>query len=269
MAGAPRLRGTMVTMTAASHSPPGAAMHAPVVRSAWQRSLPNWLTAGRVGLALLFFGLLTPWSFGASSAVAGRPDARLLLAATIFVVACLTDAADGFLARRWGAVTAFGRIMDPFADKLLVVGAFVYLAGPAFWIAEHPATGLPRAGVQVSGVAPWMVAVLLGRELLVTSIRGVLEAQGVQFPASASGKLKMIAQSIAVPVILVSVAVLPVAPPRSGAAGVPWGRDVAAAAAWVAVLVTLWSGAPYVRRALWVHAEWRRSRPAVRAEEGS
>src|SRR5690606_34345615 len=106
--------------------------------------------------------------------------------------------------------------MDPFADKFLVLGALAFLAAPGFYWVAADASPLAEAaadaaggtsggggrGVFVSGVHPWMVVAILGRELLVTSIRGVLEAQGVAFPATWSGKAKMILQSAVVPVVL-------------------------------------------------------------------
>lgn len=223
----------------------------------WKREIPNWLTGSRVVLALVFFALLTPWRYADSPAAAGGVDVVLLAAAAIFVVAAVTDALDGILARRWNAVTAFGRIMDPFADKLLVVGAFVYLAGPGFTM---PAPGEPGdIPMQVSGVYPWMVAVILGRELLVTSIRGALEGEGVAFPAGPSGKWKMILQSITVPLVLIVVAVAPVLPDDGRT---PWGRWVVDVVVWATVIITVWSGVPYVTRA--ASATWPKRKGKAR-----
>jgi CDP-diacylglycerol---glycerol-3-phosphate 3-phosphatidyltransferase len=182
-----------------------------------RQSIPNLLTIGRLGLAIALFGMLTPWNINQSGAVrSGGPDSWLLGAAALFIVAALTDALDGYLARKWNAVSVFGRIMDPFADKLLVIGAFVLLAGPGFWRID--ATG---DGVQVSGVLPWMVVV-------------------IAFPATASGKWKMILQSVSVPAIMVLVAFGPEG----------WRLTAIIALAWVTVVVTAWSGVPYVLRAM-------------------
>ncbi len=195
--------------------------------------IPNALTIARIVLAVAFFAVLTPWSYQSSPLFEGKsPDFTLLAAAAIFILAALTDALDGYLARRWRVVSVFGRIMDPFADKLLVIGAFVFLAGPGF------------AGV--SAVHPWMVALILARELLITSIRGVMESQGVSFAASLSGKLKMILQSICIPAVLVLLNVP--APHGEGAGG--WAHTAITVLVWCTVLVTAWSGIPYILRAV-------------------
>lgn len=182
--------------------------------------LPNALTSLRLGLAVVFVVLLSSGSLSAT---------MLSAAAVLFVVAALTDALDGWLARRLNAITPFGRVMDPFADKVLVLSAFVLLAGPGFHDGE----------VQLSRVQPWMAIVVLARELLVTSLRGLVESRGGDFSATVSGKLKMIVQSIAVPAILACVAI-----------GEGWSPDAAAIIAWIVTIVTIWSGAPYVMRAI-------------------
>jgi phosphatidylglycerophosphate synthase len=126
--------------------------------------------------------------------------------------------------------------MDPFADKILVVGAFVMLAGPQFSIETQGRL------VQITGVETWMVVVILGRELLVTSIRAVLEAEGKDFSASLSGKLKMIVQSIAIPLVLIV--------PAMTNAVEGWGATTVTAAAWATVVVTVLSGVPYITRGM-------------------
>ncbi|MBC7835622.1 MAG: CDP-diacylglycerol--glycerol-3-phosphate 3-phosphatidyltransferase [Phycisphaerales bacterium] len=214
----------------------------------WKRNLPNLLTASRCLLAILFFAVLSTWSFERSPAAASPhvADWRLIIAAAVFIIAAATDALDGHLARKWHAVSPFGRVMDPFADKLLVLGAFVYLAAPSF---EIDGFG------QATSVAPWMVVVVLGRELLVTSIRSVLEGAGVPFPATASGKWKMILQSICIPLVLLLIALAPLRellPTPSERVAAEW-RPTAAywaitISVYLTVLVTLWSGLPYILR---------------------
>lgn len=221
--------------------------------SGWLRkSFPNLLTAGRVVLAIGFFALLSWYRHKAPLATAREgstltgADWLLLIAAAVFGIAAITDALDGYFARKWGQVSVFGRVMDPFADKLLVVGAFVFLAGPGFTTDGSPAE-------QISGVYPWMVAVILGRELLVTSIRAVFEGQGVSFAAAWSGKFKMILQSLCVPAVLVLIALAdPASPlPRHHVAEpTPFGRLAIDTIVWVTVIVTVWSGLPYVLRAV-------------------
>ncbi len=211
------------------------------------RHLPNALTVLRLLIAGAFFVLLTPWKAGEhilSDAAHDlvRPNWLLLSAAVLFVLGALTDALDGALARRWNVETPFGRVMDPFADKVLVVGAFIFLAGPAFHIGADLKGGGPD-DFQISGVAPWMVVVALARELLVTSIRGVLEGQGVKFPAGWSGKAKMILQSVTVPAVLAIMAVVDASPGSTG-------RALILGLVYTTVAVTLLSGVPYVVRAV-------------------
>lgn len=199
-----------------------------------RRQIPNLLTTLRLVLAGVFFGVLAFYD-------PARPshDALLVVAAAIFLVAALTDALDGRLARRWNAVTVFGRVMDPFADKVLVLGAFVMLAGANFsrWtVHADPVT--------LSGVETWMVVVILARELLVTSIRGIVESKGISFAAIGAGKIKMIAQSVAVPLILVCVALQTDSADtlRSPA------HTAAIVLAWGVTLLTAWSAIPYLTR---------------------
>lgn len=225
--------------------------------SALRRAIPNWLTASRVGFAIIFFIVLTLWRYEGSSAARGQVDWLLLAAAGLFGIAVATDALDGYLARRWNAESAFGRIMDPFADKILVIGALVFLAGPDFWwhFPEGSRARLSGLGIQISGFYPWMAVAMIGRELLVTSIRAVAEGQGVKFSADWWGKGKMILQSITIPAVLVIIATSRVLPDPSGAAG--WaafwkgdpGRIAIDLLAWLTVGVTIISGVPYVMRA--------------------
>jgi CDP-diacylglycerol--glycerol-3-phosphate 3-phosphatidyltransferase len=123
-------------------------------------NFPNFLSFVRVPLAIALFACIVDelWLFG------------LIL----FAVACITDWLDGWWARRYGPLTLVGRNLDPLADKILVCGAFIYLIR-----------------VPNSGIDPWMVTVVVVRELLVTGIRGMVEATGQKFGADWFGKLKM------------------------------------------------------------------------------
>lgn len=207
----------------------------------WQRHTPNALTLARLALAAGVFVVLSTLIGPATQDGLIADQSALLLAAGLFVVAAITDALDGHLARRWNVVSLFGRVVDPFADKILILGSFVCLAGPMF--------ADPRGGM-LSGMHPWMVVVVLARELLVTTLRGVYESRGVDFSATASGKFKMILQSVAVPIILAALALDPAEP------GSP-ARWVVIVTAWTTLIVTAWSGVPYVLRA------WRVSRAGV------
>ena len=247
-------------------APPAQGGEAAEALPLWRRELPNWLTSARVVMAIVFFVVLTLWRWEDSAAQAGRTDWLLLTAAALFIVAVATDVADGYLARRWHVESAFGRIMDPFADKILVVGAFVFLAGPDFWWEFPGAAGsqvrLSGHGIQISGVYPWMVVVILGRELLVTSIRGVLESQGIKFGADWWGKGKMILQSIVIPTVLIAAAVTSVLPAVREESKYhwwenPWGRQTIDTTVWAMMFFTVMSGVPYIFRCVKLLAEAR------------
>jgi phosphatidylglycerophosphate synthase len=206
-------------------------------------TIPNQLTIGRIALAAIFFVLL-----GLYDASQPVPAATLLLVAFgIYVLAGITDVLDGWLARRWNLTSAFGRIADPFVDKVLVVGAFAMLAGSNFAI---PTGGeistfeqrLPfwLTGRMVTGVQAWMVVVVMAREFIVSAVRGYSESQGIQFPATPAGKIKMFLQSAAICTILFQLAVLPEA---------EWAVVVKVVLVWLAVLATVLSGLVYVNRA--------------------
>jgi len=216
-----------------------------------RRSLPNAITLLRLVLAGGFLAALSVYRY---------PDTHVLwgnLAIVMFILAVTTDALDGYLARKWNVQSVFGRIMDPFCDKVLIIGAFVMLAGPAF-VLEHDV--IVTAGkiidlranefTVVSGVHSWMVVVVLARELLVTGIRGEVEAKGESFASTWSGKAKMILQSITIPLVLAIVINIDVTP-GSGASWAIWTRDILV---WLTVAVTVISGWPYVRRASVVFA---------------
>ncbi|MEZ6242041.1 MAG: CDP-alcohol phosphatidyltransferase family protein [Phycisphaerales bacterium] len=215
-----------------------------------QAKIPNALTILRLFLAAAFFALLeiglgdrpATWRLGDGipNPNPALPRDVLLAAAALFVVAAATDALDGYLARKWNAISKFGRVMDPFADKILVLGAFVYLASPAFAAVDPYSSDQARL-VQLSGVAPWMAVVILARELLVTSVRGFFESQGVDFSADVAGKAKMILQSLVIPLVLVLLALndVPLASPAW------WAIHLAV---WLTVLVTVLSCAPYIAK---------------------
>jgi len=167
--------------------------------------LPNQLTVARIGLAVAFFVLLGLYDHTA-------PNAALLLnaALVVYLVAGVTDVLDGWIARRYNWTSAFGRIADPFVDKVLVLGAFIMLAGSNF---DARGTGLPDAdlpfwinGQMLSAVQSWMVVVILCRELLVSAVRGYSESQGIKFPATPAGKIKMLLQSTAICAVLLQLA---------------------------------------------------------------
>ncbi len=135
-------------------------MSAPALTPEPLLNVPNLLSLARVPLAVVLFALIVHEAW--------------LAGLVVFVVACATDWLDGWWARKYGPLTLVGRNLDPLADKILVCGTFIYL--------------IPAAG---AGVLPWMVTVVVCRELLVTGVRGMVEATGKKFGADWFGKLKM------------------------------------------------------------------------------
>lgn len=202
-----------------------------LVNVEWNESMPlnvpNQITLARLVLACVFFAIL---SFAPASHL---ESARSWLTAAfwVFLVAVVTDAVDGHIARRLKQVSTFGRIVDPVVDKVLVCGAFAFLAGARFHAPD---------GSSLSGVAPWIVVLIVGRELLISAFRAQSEAAGRDFSAVWSGKIKMIIQSVTVCVIIGRLAFFP-------ANGV-WAQ-IANGLVWLTVVVTIWSLYTYVRRA--------------------
>ncbi len=188
-------------------------------------NLPNQITLTRLLLAIVFFVLLSRFD------IVTAPDTWILDAcAILFMVAAATDALDGYLARRNNQVTAFGRVLDPFVDKVLVCGAFVFLAGGNFRTEE---------GIQITHMKSWMVVLILGRELLVTGLRGFSEAKGAAFGANMYGKAKMMFQSGAIPVILFIIA-------HSKEPAADANRLAIQIIVWATVVVTTLSMLPYL-----------------------
>ena len=205
------------------------------------RHVPNALTTLRLVLAAGFFAMLSWYQYE------GRGDPTLLnVAFLVYVLALVTDFLDGYLARKWGVEGAFGRVLDPFVDKVLVLGSFVFFAGKNFIIpddAVEPARGMVVK--TITGVTPAMVIILLARELLVTSLRGMAESAGQNFGAALSGKLKMVAQSVTILVILAYVNYRWWLMQHHWDAPARWTRD---AFIYATLLITIWSGLLYVQR---------------------
>jgi CDP-diacylglycerol---glycerol-3-phosphate 3-phosphatidyltransferase len=206
------------------------------------RHVPNLLTTGRLALAAVFFALLGYYQYE------GRGSPGLLnVAFIIYLIALVTDFLDGYLARRWKVEGAFGRVVDPFVDKVLVIGSFIFFAGKNFII---PSTAGKYVVYTITGVSPWMVVVILARELLVTSFRGLGEGSGQNFGAAFSGKVKMVVQSVTILIVLIYVNYFA---PHLGTGYEPQMRVFRDVCVWLTVVVTVLSGLAYVRRAVSVY----------------
>jgi CDP-diacylglycerol--glycerol-3-phosphate 3-phosphatidyltransferase len=200
------------------NSPDTAKRLPPLMKGAY--NTPNLITVSRLILAVVLFWLIDY-------------DGYWRTAAAVFLLAAATDFLDGYIARKYGLVTTLGRIMDPFADKIIICGAFVFLLGK---VDPHPVTGLG------SGVTAWMVIIVIGREMFVTSLRGFLEQHGMDFSATLSGKLKMVLQCAAVMASLLSLS-----PEFHEQA--PWVIEVRDALLYSAIAITVYSGGIYLHRA--------------------
>ncbi|HVT87959.1 MAG TPA: CDP-alcohol phosphatidyltransferase family protein [Tepidisphaeraceae bacterium] len=203
--------------------------------------MPNLLTSMRLVLAIIFFGMLSWYQYE------GRGDPTFLnIAFLVYAVALVTDFLDGYLARKYDLETPFGRVVDPFVDKVLVLGSFLFFAGKNFIIPDHDATS-PYVVKTITGVAPFMVVILLSRELLVTSLRGMAESTGQNFGAQLSGKLKMGFQSATIVVILAYVNYLGWLVRHDLENGARWFRD---GCIWFTIVITIFSGILYLQRAV-------------------
>jgi CDP-diacylglycerol--glycerol-3-phosphate 3-phosphatidyltransferase len=182
-------------------------------------SLPNQLTFSRLLLAFVLFALIHVEAWGSCLVV--------------FTLAAITDWLDGWLARRRNELSDLGRNLDPLVDKVLMCGAFIFL--------------LPYGYKKGEGgwLHPWMVTVVVGRELIITSLRSYLETLGARFGADWMGKIKMGLQCAA----LIAIFVVLKGPEWFGPATVrllEWPRD---GLIWAMLLATLLSGLQYVWRA--------------------
>jgi CDP-diacylglycerol--glycerol-3-phosphate 3-phosphatidyltransferase len=181
-------------------------------------ALPNVLTLMRIGLVPVLVVAL----------MLATPRARAF-AGGCFLLACITDFFDGWLARRHGITTALGQMLDPLADKLIVTAALIMLA------AVPPE---PRVPV-------WMVVVIVCRELAVTGLRGIASSSGVVVPAQELGKYKMIFQMFAVEALLLHY--------RYPIPGTSFAIDFHAGGMillWTAMVLAVWSAVDYHVRVL-------------------
>jgi len=168
-------------------------------------NLPNALTLLRIFLVPILVALLLT-----------RTEGGFVLGTAVFGLAVLTDYLDGYFARRRNQVTRFGMLLDPLADKLLTAAAFISL-------------------VEMDAVPAWMVVIIVGREFAVTGLRNIAAGRGVLIAASGLGKGKMVAQVVAIFLLLLAT--------RFAILRVP-----ALAALWVVVGLALVSAVDYFWR---------------------
>ncbi len=174
-------------------------------------NIPNILSLLRVFLAPLVLIFLT-FKFTYPVYTVEELELRVtfgdILAGTVFILAALTDTADGYIARKKGMVTNLGKFIDPVADKVLVMAALISL-------------------VELQRIPAWIVVVILSRDLIVTGVRMVAAAEGVVIAASRGGKLKTVFQIVAISRLIFNL---------------PFGIEVM----WAAMILTVWSGMDYL-----------------------
>lgn len=188
-------------------------------------NLPNTLTLSRIFLVpLLVVVLLTPpWAlakaqeiFGLAGLVTWLKEWREIIAVAIFLVAASTDWLDGYLARKRDQITDLGKLLDPIADKLLTISAFIAL-------------------VELRLAPAWMIVVIVGREFAVSGMRSIAAVKGSVIAASSWGKLKTASQIVAITLLILSDSIE------------RWVRlgNVGKIALWVVLALSLFSMAQY------------------------
>ena len=177
-------------------------------------NVPNILSMIRLFMAFIVVGVI--------------PFSAYPLALVLFVVAASTDWIDGWWARKFDQVTQLGRILDPFCDKMIICGTYIVLAVE---MRDYPWY------ISISG---WMAVVVVGREMLVTALRSFIEQSGGDFSAKMAGKLKMVFQCIAVAASLVMLTYTDVSDSPM------WVYYILLVSVWLALALTLYSGAEYV-----------------------
>lgn len=181
-------------------------------------NLPNKITLSRIALAFVFMFFLFSQGLLAK-----------YLALFTFGIASLTDFLDGHLARRRNLENDFGRLMDPIADKILILAAFL-------------------AFVEMKVIPGWMVIIVIFRELIITGLRIIAATRGRVVSASAAGKHKTVSQMVAIITILIFLILKETAKTSWTAAWELWFKRGAFYLMLVAVILTLISGLSYLIR---------------------
>jgi CDP-diacylglycerol--glycerol-3-phosphate 3-phosphatidyltransferase len=178
--------------------------------SSW--NIPNLLSISRVFLAPLVMVFLSVRDLGTLGINISGRDVIInlgdIIAGVVFIAASVTDAADGYFARKHGIITNLGKFIDPLADKILVVAALVSL-------------------VELQRLSAWIVVIIISREFIVSGMRMVAATSGVVIPASKGGKAKTVSQIIAIVMMIFDI---------------PFAMPVM----WVAMILTVWSGMDYL-----------------------
>jgi CDP-diacylglycerol--glycerol-3-phosphate 3-phosphatidyltransferase len=177
--------------------------------------VPNQISCARLLLSLVLFALI--------------PLKYFWTALVLFIIAAGTDWVDGWYARKYQQVSQLGRILDPFCDKILICGVFILLA-----------VEMNDSFPMYMRIAGWMAVVVVGRELLVTLLRSLVEGSGGDFSAKMAGKVKMVFQCVAACACLVALAI------HDNGSVPAWLKWTLVSTIWISVISTLHSGYLYV-----------------------
>ncbi len=184
-------------------------------------TIPNLITLARLALTIVGLVLVALWP--AQGEAPGLQPLEVWLPFSLFMFAAVTDFVDGYLARSLGQVSILGRILDPLADKILIAGGLIMLIPHSF---------------RVPGLLPaWLVVIVVSREILVSSIRGMIESQGKSFAADGWGKWKMVAQCFYLEALMGFIG------------GWAWCGPTAEVFLWVVLVLTTLSALNYFKKA--------------------
>ena len=172
-------------------------------------NVPNMLSLSRILSVPIFIVLMLEPS-----------PVRALAAGIVFSLASATDWLDGYLARKWGQVTKMGKLLDPIADKILIMSALVTLVE-----------------IRSDVVHAWISIVIIGRDFAVTGLRAIASSVGIVIPAETVGKYKVGAQITAVLSLLLGYYLTN-----------EWLRDLGIAALWVSMVLAVYSAVRYFMR---------------------
>lgn len=192
---------------------------------------PNLITSARFVLSLVIFALL--------------PLGEYFVSLVLFIVAAGTDWVDGYLARRNNQVTQLGRILDPFCDKIIICGMFVLISVEMTKLQAVGTLDSVDIGAYCI-IHGWMAVVVVGREILVTALRGFIEQHGGDFSANLPGKLKMVFQCGAVVGTLMIIDGVSSDEPALS----PLLTYATATFVWLALISTIYSGAIYIKASI-------------------
>lgn len=171
-------------------------------------NIPNMLSLSRILSVPVFIILMLEPTPG-----------RALVAGVVFSLASATDWLDGYLARKWGQVTKAGKLLDPIADKILIMSALVILVE-----------------IRSDVVHAWIAIVIIGREFAVTGLRAIASSENIIIPAETVGKYKVGAQITAVLSLLLDYYMTQ-----------EWLRDLGSVALWIAMILAVYSAVKYFK----------------------